>query len=194
MAQPPKKATPKKPRASKSRKPTAKAVKKIDTLPPKKPSRRGTPKGKGVVAGRNGGRIGNPKFKPTDEQRKIVETHAACGTPHWLIALELKITLPTLQKYFRYELDTGLLRVNARIGSLVAKQALTGDRPSQSLWLKSRGGWNDKLLLTTPAGQPIELAAVPRNPDLKRLSIEELQDYRRIQAKLEGVSEDDRQL
>jgi hypothetical protein len=71
-------------------------------------------------------RIGNPKFAPTDEQRKFVETHAACGTPHWLIALELKIAESTLYQHFRYELDTGLLRLNARIGSLVAKQALNG--------------------------------------------------------------------
>lgn len=193
----PSKAAAKKPTAKKivSGKPTAEAVAKIATKPrAKSKTPRGTPKGKGVVVGRNGGgRIGNPAFKPTDEQKKIVETHAACGTPQWLIAMELGITEPTLTKYFRFELDTGLLRVNARISACIAKQALNGCRTSQNNWMRGRGGWSNSLLLSTPPGQPLEMAAAPRNQDLKKLSVEELREYRRIQAKLEGVS-DDRQL
>jgi hypothetical protein len=172
--------------------PAEKPQKTAKTKPGKPATRRGTPKGKAVVAARNGGRIGNPKFAPTDEQRKFVETHAACGTPHWLIALEMKpspISETTLREYFRHELDTGLLRVNARIASLVAKQALSGCKTSQLAWLKSRGGWAEKnaLILTGPGGGAVELAAVPRNPDLKKLSTEEVEEYLRIQAKLEGI-------
>lgn len=176
MAKPPTKAAAKKPRAKKT--------------PAKKPDRRGTPKGKAVAVAPHGrGRIGNPEHVPTAEQRKIVETHAACGTPHWLIALELQITEPTLYKYYRQELDTGLLRVNARIASLIAKQALGGCKTSQIAWMKSRGGWAEKnaLILTGPGGGAVELAAVPRNPDLKKLSDEEAEFYLRVQAKLEGI-------
>jgi hypothetical protein len=199
MAKPPKKAAAKKPRAANKRKMPEQSqvrspgVATSSKAPKVKKDRRGTPKGKGVVVGRNGGRIGNVKHVATDELKKLVETHAACGTPHWLIALEIGIAESTLYEHYRYQLDTGLLRVNARIGSLVAKQALNGDRASQSLWLKSRGGWTDKsqLVLSGPNGQPIELAAAPRNPDLKKLTDKESETYLRIQAKLEGVDLDD---
>jgi hypothetical protein len=186
MAKPPKpKKAAKKP-ATVSKNSPAKAVKKID--------RRGTPKGKGTVTktGRGkAGRIGNPPFVATDEQRLVVRTHAACGTPHWLIAeiLTPPCSLSTLEKHFRNELDTGLLQVNARMASLIAKQALTGCRTSQRFWMQTRGGWGVKTTteLTGPDGGALQLAAAPRNPNLRLLSDEELEAYERFQAKLEGL-------
>jgi hypothetical protein len=159
---------PKPPKAAK--KPRARKA-KIGAAQKAKKDARGTPKGRGTVSAK-GGKIGNPPFVPTDEQRAIVRTHAACGTPHWLIA-EVGFTPPisvdTLTRHFRNELDTGLLQVNSRMASLIAKQGLGGCRTSQRLWMTTRGGWSVKSTqeFTGPDGGPIPVQGVPaRNPNL----------------------------
>lgn len=135
----------------------APAAKKRALQAAKEPDKRGTPKGRGTIKA-NGGQIGNPPHKPSAEGRKIVETHAAVGTPHWAIAAELGISPDTLERHYRKELDMGLIRMNARIGSSIAKKALEGDADMQKFWLARRGGaaWANKQQLSTPPGQPLE--------------------------------------
>jgi hypothetical protein len=41
--------------------------------------------------------------------RKIAETHAAVGTPHWAIAAEMGISEDTLERHYRRELELGLI-------------------------------------------------------------------------------------
>jgi hypothetical protein len=81
--------------------------------------KRGAPRGKGTVQA-NGGQIGNPPFEPTAEQRKLVESHAAVGTPHELIAELIinpatnePISSDTLTRHFRKQLDQGLAKMNS---------------------------------------------------------------------------------
>lgn len=140
--------------------PPPKAKSKAKAQPPKRKDRRGTPKGKGSAAGRNGGRIGNPAHKPTPELRKIAETHAAVGTPQWAIAIEMGISEDTLKRHYDKDLKIGLIRMNARVGSSVAKKALDGDADMQKFWLARRGGaaWMNKQAHehSGPQGRPIE--------------------------------------
>jgi hypothetical protein len=86
---------PKRPKKAPARKPAAKKLSAAE--PVKKIDKRGTPKGAGVTKGKGGGgKIGNPPHVPTPELRKLAETHAAVGTPHWAIAAEMAISLDTL--------------------------------------------------------------------------------------------------
>jgi hypothetical protein len=152
--------------------PPAKAKAQPKAPAPKRQDRRGTPKGKGSVAGRNGGRIGNPAHEPTPELRKLAETHAAVGTPHWAIAIEMGISEDTLNRHYDKELKIGLIRMNARVGSSVAKKALDGDPDMQKFWLARRGGaaWMNKQSheIGGIAGRPIETR------DMSKLSNEQL--------------------
>jgi hypothetical protein len=120
--------------------------------------KRGTPKGGGSIKPKHGGRIGNPPHEPTAELKKIAETHAAVGTPQWAIAEEMGISEDTLQRHYAKELRLGLIRMNARIGSAVAKKALEGSSEHERFWLARRGGqaWANKQELSTPPGQPLE--------------------------------------
>jgi hypothetical protein len=95
---------------------------------------------------------------PTPELRLIAETHAAVGTPHWAIAAEMDISADTLERHYKRELELGLIRMNARIGSSIGKKALDGDGDMQKFWMARRGGpaWSSKQELSTPPGQPLE--------------------------------------
>lgn len=182
----PKKTPKAQPKAAVSRKTTASAVEKIDKpSAPKKPDRRGTPKGKATSAGLNGrGRIGNPPHEPTRENRRIVETHAAVGTPHWLIAEELNLSEDTLERHYRSELDRGLLKINARIGGRLAKAALDGCKTRQIFWMKTRAGWKDtsRLEHSGPNGAPIPHSA-PIEADFSKLSREEKRTLEQLLSK-----------
>jgi hypothetical protein len=52
---------------------------------------------------------GQPKFEPSDEQRKLAEAMAAYGIPQEDIAKVVGIAPKTLRDHFRHELDTGYL-------------------------------------------------------------------------------------
>ena len=56
---------------------------------------------------------GRPPHEPTPALRRLVEHHAATGTLHRQIAKLLGLSLNTLKKHYREELDLGLARANA---------------------------------------------------------------------------------
>lgn len=164
--------------------------------PKKRKDRRGTPKGKGTRIGGTGaktsgksakGKIGNPPFVPTDQQRIQVETYVAAGTQQWLIAEYLQISEDTLTRHFRIELDHGKARIDAKLGSSVAKKALEGDVDMTKFYLARRGGWKTTTAVESsgPDGGPIVYTAEPPRRDLGRFNEQELETYERLTAKLE---------
>ena len=57
-----------------------------------------------------------PRLKPTDEQRRLVKSLAAMGTPHTDIARKIGLRSPkTLRKHFRKELEMGAMEANYRV-------------------------------------------------------------------------------
>lgn len=146
---------------------------------PKRPDRRGAPKGKS----------GQPPFLATPEQRKIVETHAAVGTQHEIIAEFLGISSDTLTRHFDPELRLGLAKINARIGANVAKKALEGSAKHEFFWLKTRGNYRttENREHSGPGGAPIQLQITP-NYDLSRLSLPELRALRKLSEKAKPLA------
>jgi hypothetical protein len=135
----------------------AKPPAKKPTASKKRADKRGTPKAKGTIKPKHGGRIGNPPHVPTPELRKLAETHAAVGTPQWAIAEEMDISEDTLQRHYAKELRLGLVRMNARVGSMIANKALAGDGDMQKFWASRRDpAFKSKNELSTPPGQPLE--------------------------------------
>ena len=54
-----------------------------------------------------------PQLKPTEEQRRLVKSMAAVGTPHEDITRKVGFRSPkTLRKHFREELDIGIIDAN----------------------------------------------------------------------------------
>jgi hypothetical protein len=112
--------------------------------------------------------MSRPLHQPTDETRRMVEQHAAVGTLHKQIAKLLGISLNTMKKYYREELDLGLARANAVVASTLFSAARRGNITACIFWMKTRGGWREtsKVEHAGTPGEPIEL----RPLDPSRLS------------------------
>lgn len=109
---------------------------------------------------RKRGRPEGGGFKPTDDQKKLVESLAGYGITEAEIsklvinpATKEPISPVTLRKHFRVELDTGHVRANQAVAGALFKNATTqtetypgGIPTAQIFWLKTRGKgqWKDK--------------------------------------------------
>lgn len=84
------------------------------------------------------------RHKPTDKQRIEVESYSAVGLPQADIARLMGITLPTLHKYYREELDLGMAKANAQVAKTLFKEAIKGNMTACIFWMKARAGWREK--------------------------------------------------
>lgn len=100
--------------------------------------------------------------EPTKATRDTVTMHTAVGTNHDIIAGILGITKPTLHKYYRKELDEGMARANAAVGSALFNKAKGGDTASMIFWMKTRAGWREtnNVELTGKGGGPVESVTI----------------------------------
>jgi hypothetical protein len=84
------------------------------------------------------------RFIPTPEQRKMVSTHTAYGIAQAEICAILNITLPTLHKHFRMELDTGLARANVVMAEALFHQGTKLNSTNATIfWLRTRAKWTE---------------------------------------------------
>ena len=85
------------------------------------------------------------KFKPTDDERKLVEQMCAVGIPQESISLVIRdgIDGKTLRKHFRSELDTAAVKANAMVGGTLYEKAVGGDITAAIWWTKTRMRWKD---------------------------------------------------
>ena len=101
---------------------------------------------------RRGSRKGQDKqveFVPTDEQREFVTLQAGFGTPQEKIAANKVfrtkdfpdgISLSTLTRHFRLELDEGVELANAELGGVLFAEAKKGNVRALEQWFDRRGG------------------------------------------------------
>lgn len=119
------------------------------------------------ATGKPAGRIGNPPFEPSEEQRQTVKTYAVVLTQAQLAA-HMGISEDTLQRHFRKEIDQATAMAVASIGSKLFKKASDGNLAAMIFFLKTRGKWNSRIEVTGAGGGPIKTF------DLSRYSEEEL--------------------
>src|SRR5437868_1236361 len=101
--------------------------------------------------------MARPRFRPTDEQRRLVKSLSACGIRQEEIALVLGLRSPkSVRKHFRKELDLGAIEANAQVSQTLFKMARSGKHPAATIfWLKTRGGWREvQFVETRPAAIP----------------------------------------
>jgi hypothetical protein len=106
---------------------------------------------------------GRKSYKPTVEDRNRVETLSGMGIKHddiccLIMHANKPISLKTLYKYFRLELDRGKAKANSSISQALYRKAQAGDVAAQIFWLKAQCGWSEKhrVELTGKDGAPIE--------------------------------------
>jgi len=82
------------------------------------------------------------KHTPTIETRAEVSSHVAFGTTQDVIAKILGISIDTLAKHYRQEIDTAnAVAVRRVAGKLYAKAYEQDDLSAQIFYLKTRGRW-----------------------------------------------------
>jgi len=89
--------------------------------------------------------VARKSHDPTDVQRREVSAYAAVGTPHHSIAKLVGLSIKTLLKHYRDELDTGKARANAQVGKTLFQQAIGGNTTAAIFWMKAQAGWTDRL-------------------------------------------------
>jgi hypothetical protein len=112
-------------------------------------------------------RGGMPAFKPTDAERKRVETLSGYGLPYEQIAILVReggIDVNTLMKYFKTELVAGKAKANAKVGGTLFQKATGGDTAAMIWWSKTQLRWAEtqKHELSGPDGAPIAFDRIER--------------------------------
>jgi hypothetical protein len=86
---------------------------------------------------------GRPTYKPTDDDRAIVNVMAAGGFRHERIAARLGMDDKTLRKHFRRELDIAMDMATAHAVSKLFEAVKDGAPWAICFWLKCRAGWRE---------------------------------------------------
>ena len=104
---------------------------------------------------------GRPAFKPTDEQRALVEQVAGYGLPEAQIAalVSIDIDADTLRKHFRQELAQGRARANTEIGKTLYQKAIGGDTASLIWWTKAQMRWTPLQQIQVQSDQRISIVS-----------------------------------
>lgn len=114
--------------------------------------------GEGSVVKNKGGR---PPHEPTDEMREDVKKYVRVGIRQDLIASILGISVPTLEKHYRKEIDEATALANAAVGGALFEKAINGDTVAGMFWMKTRAGWRERsgVELSGPDGGsiPVEI-------------------------------------
>jgi hypothetical protein len=90
-------------------------------------------------------KTGPKPHAPTDAQRQTVALHATVGTRQEIIAEILGISVDSLQRHYRSELDTSREKANASVGGALFKKAMSGDTASMIFWMKTRARWKETM-------------------------------------------------
>ncbi len=104
-----------------------------------------------------------PCLKPTESQRNLAKSMAACGIQQEDIARRIGIRSPkTLRKYFSQELSDGSTDANYNVATSLYKRALAGDTNAAKFWLGCRAGWRDPSNFVAPVAPPPFIVAKER--------------------------------
>ena len=94
---------------------------------------------------------GRPPHVPTDDNRRTVELMTMAGISQEGVARVLDISVDTLTRYYRTELDTSTDKAVAKVAGSLYQKAI-GDGPqavnAAQFFLKMRGKWREHQALT----------------------------------------------
>lgn len=114
-------------------------------------------------------RRGRPDHVPTDQTRGQVQILAIAGNKQEVIAMVVGISLPTLRKHYRRELDTAVPLATAAVVHNLHKIATSrgqGAVAAAIYWMKTHGWKESSREITGPEGAPIPIIVKKEDFDL----------------------------
>lgn len=143
-------------------------------------SGQGCPPGEGTITPEHGGRIGNPPYVPTDDDRAFVIEHASVKGQLWT-AIQLGINKSTLQVHYKHEIQIAKANACANVGASLYEKAVKGDGASMRFFLITQGGgdWSPRIKHehTGAGGGPVQTANIDLTEFLKGKSKDELAQF-----------------
>ncbi len=95
---------------------------------------------------------------PNDKTRAEVGALTSFGNTQEQIADHLGISVDTLTRHYRDELDNSVVRANAKVAAKLFRKATEGDDLSAMIfWLKTRAKWREKEEEQTPANKMFQM-------------------------------------
>jgi hypothetical protein len=82
-------------------------------------------------------------LKISQKDKDTVRTMSAYGVPQKQIAAAICVSLGSLHKYFKDELDGGQAEVSLKIAQTLYQKAIEGNVTALIFWLKCRMRWNE---------------------------------------------------
>jgi hypothetical protein len=89
---------------------------------------------------------GGSKYQPSDQERRLVATMAGVGLSQDSICSVLEITVPTLHRHFRKELDVSYIKLKARMRARLVAKAESGDTLAL-IFINKVFGWNERAIV-----------------------------------------------
>jgi hypothetical protein len=110
-------------------------------------------------------KAGRPSYRPTEKERKMVESMAAYSIKQRDIALAMGLSPMTLRKHFATEIAVARIKANARVSETAFNLAISGKCPAATVfWLKCQAGWRETMQLEHMGedGGPMQIESIER--------------------------------
>ncbi len=100
-----------------------------------------------VTHGAPEGSWGQPKHEVTEENKRIIKALVAYGVPYAEVATQLQISVDTLSRHYKLELETAKAEAVAKMGEGVYRRGIDGSIQDAHFYLKTQGykyGWSER--------------------------------------------------
>jgi hypothetical protein len=91
-------------------------------------------------------KMGRKPYERDEKLAQQIKTLAGMGIPDYEIVKFVRVSAPTMRKYYMTELETGHIEANAKVAQSLFKQATHAEKPNVSaaiFWLKCRANWRE---------------------------------------------------
>jgi hypothetical protein len=118
---------------------------------------------------------GHPPIQPTPAQRQLVKQLAGWGLRQDHIASTVKVDPKTLRKYYREELDEGLIHAKSSVLSSLFDMATSRRNSAATIfWAKTRGDFTPEEKDPLPPGTRRTSHSSPKPKPVRQSSLEGL--------------------
>lgn len=104
-------------------------------------------------------------FNPTDEHRRRVRDLVLCQMKRERIAQLLGISLSTLERHFKHELEHSLDAINSKVAFTMARLAIDGNVRAADFWLRTRAGFTNARDEDDEGKVPNQIVVIGGLPD-----------------------------